>query len=68
MAQCKVGYEWVCIESGFSNMSQGDVNAQYSDGFLCGSYRTVIPWTRMLALSVPHWMHRVVLLVSQLVV
>ena len=66
-AQCATGFEWVCIKSAFSNMNQGDVTAQCS-GFLCGSYRTAIPSTRMLALLVPHWMHRAVVLVGRVVI
>ena len=46
MAQCPANYEWVCVES---DISQEDVTPQCSDGFLCGSYRTIIPWARMLA-------------------
>ena len=52
-----------CAEPGFSNTSKGDVTAQCSDGF---RYRTLIPWARMLALSVPRWMHRVAVLVNSL--
>jgi hypothetical protein len=51
-------------------MSQGHAIAPcstFSDGFLCDSYRTIIPWARILALSVPNWMHHVVVLVSRLV-
>jgi len=65
-AQCATGFEWVCIKSGFSNMNQEDVTAQCS-GFLCGSYRTAIPWARIPVLLVPHWMHRAVVLVGRVV-
>ena len=62
--------EWLPSVDGplfcFLSYSKGDVTAQYSDGFRCGSYRTVIPWVRMLALLVSHWMHRVAVLVNRL--
>jgi hypothetical protein len=61
---CLAGFEWVCVDSGFSNMSQGDVAAQFSGAFF---YRAMIPWNKTLVSLVPHWMRPVVVLVSQLV-
>ena len=66
MAQCHPGYEWVCVQSGSSDASQGGVTAQCPDRLLSGSHRIGILWTRILARLVPCWMHRVAVSVSRL--
>jgi len=68
MAQCHPGYEWVCIQSGSSDVSQEGVTAQCSGRLLSGSYRIGILWVRILARLVPYWIHRVVVIVGRLVV